>query len=120
MREPMKGKLTRMGNQEFNCKNQYNEKLEDYQSIQDGQKLDKAEAKTAFGDYDAVIEKLENTIKYELETEMNKVLMKKLEWIEIKAENKNCEGKGFIYMPDIYTRCRCQMYLLDVHVICTC
>ena len=108
-----------MGNQEWNCKNQYNEKLEDYQSIQDGIKLDKAEAKTAFGDYDAAIEKLENTIKYELETEMNKVLMKQSEWIEIKAENKNCEGKGFICMPDIYTRCRCQMYMLDVNVIST-
>ena len=98
-----------MGNQEFNCKNQYNEKLEDYQSIQDGKKLDKAEAKTAFGDYDAVIEKLENTIKYELETEMNKVLMKKLEWIEIKGENKNCEGIGFIYIRDIYARFICNI-----------
>ena len=101
-----------MDNQEFNCKNQYNEKLEDYQFIQDGKNLDKAEAETAFGDYDAAIEKLENTIKYELETEMNKVLMKQQEWIEIKAENKNCEGRGFIYTIDVHARCKCHLCYL--------
>lgn len=87
-----------MGNQAWNCKNQYEEKLEDYRSIQDGKQLDKAEAKTAFGKYDVAIEKLENSIKYELENEMSKVLMKTAEWIEIKAENIKCEGKSFIYM----------------------
>ena len=85
-----------MGNQALNSKNQYNEKLEDFRSIQDGKKLDKAEAKAAFDDYDKVINKLQNSIKHELESEMSKVLMKKLEWIEIKAENTKCEGKGFI------------------------
>ena len=96
MVEPIKGKLTRMGNQAWNCKNQYDEKLEDFRSIQDGKKLDKVEAKAAFDDYDAVINKLQNSIKHELENEMSKVLMKKLEWIEIKAENTKFEGKGFI------------------------
>ena len=85
-----------MGNQALNSKNQYNEKLEDFRSIQDGKKLDKAEAKAAFDGYDKVINKLQNSIKHELESEMSKVLMKKLEWIEIKAENTKCEGKGFI------------------------
>ena len=97
MRRPIKGKLIRIGNETKNGQNRCNEKIESFQSIYDGKQLDTFNAEVAFEEYDALIEKLRNSIAYKLKLQLREVLAERAELTEIESENIKREGKGFIF-----------------------
>ena len=93
----MKGKLIRIGNETKNGQNRCNEKMEGYQSIYDGKQLDIFNAEVAFEEYDALIEKLKNSITYKLKLQLRETLSEKAELTAIETENIKREGKGSIW-----------------------
>ena len=97
MSRPIKGKLIRIGNETKNGQYRCNEKIESFQSVYDGKQLDSFNAKVAFEEYDALIEKLRNSIAYKLKLQLREVLAEKAELTEIESENIKREGKGFIW-----------------------
>ena len=92
---PIKGKLIRIGNETKNGQNRCNEKMDGYQSVYDGKQLDTVNAEVAFEEYDALIEKLKNSITYKLKLQLRETLSEKAELTAIETENIKREGKGF-------------------------
>ena len=71
--------------------------MEGYQSIYDGKQLDTFNAEVAFEEYDALIEKLKNSITYKLKLQLRETLSEKAELTAIETENIKREGKGSIW-----------------------
>ena len=69
--------------------------MESYQSVYDGKELDQVNANVAFEEYEALIEKLRNSITYQLKLQLRETLADKAELTAIESENIKREGKGF-------------------------
>ena len=69
--------------------------MDGYQSVYDGKQLDTVNAEVAFEEYDALIEKLKNSITYKLKLQLRETLSEKAELTAIETENIKREGKGF-------------------------
>ena len=70
--------------------------MESYQSVYDGKELDQVNADVAFEEYETLIDKLRNSIAYQLKLQLRETLADKAELTAIESENIKREGKGFI------------------------